>query len=115
MWGKIAFLLVDTVFLVIAIVFMFRPRQIVRLHAQFYKTAYKDALHQDDAQIDRPPMLPTDRALMGSRSRYVREAVDHPEQYPGMITLIRVVGVVILLFVLGFYGVAALFILLRAG
>lgn len=115
MWGKVVFLLVNTAFLTVAILFLFRPHQIIRLHARFYRTVYKDVLHQEDAQVDRFPMLPADRSLMGSRSRYVREATDHPERYPGMITLIRVIGIVIFLCALCFYGVAALFIMLGAG
>lgn len=56
----------------LGLVFVLTPQVVLKLQASFYKRVYKDVLSMNDEDIDNRMMLPTDRALMGRRSDFIK-------------------------------------------
>ena len=81
----------------LGLVFVLTPQVVLKLQASFYKRVYKDVLSMNDEDIDNRMMLPTDRALMGRRSDFIKRATEYPEDFTGLIVLIRIIGVLLLI------------------
>ena len=84
------------------------PRKIVRLHGKFYKKMYRDYIHVESDKIDSLPMLPTDRAMMKGRDFFQREAPEHPEKFVGLVRFYRLLGIIVLSFLMVWLCVFAL-------
>ena len=79
----------------LAYVCTFRAKRIIRWQANGMRLN-KERFKLSDEQVDRMPMFPTDRAYMnGSRSNFVNNAVEHPEQFGCAITYIQTFGIII--------------------
>lgn len=103
----IGWLLLGLIALALGLVFLLFPRSIVRLQGAFYRRIYKDTLELSDKEIDRIPMLPTDRYYMGRRSDFVKNATTDPDMMPRLLNALRMLGcvwvfLVVVAIVLGF-------------
>ena len=71
-----------------------------------YRKLYKDILKLTDEQIDRMPMLPTDRYFVGKFSEFVRNAPDDPYLFTRYIGAVRAFGCLWVLLVTGTIALA---------
>lgn len=77
----------------IAYVLTFRPQWILRLQATNQRKWYKDSMKMSDEEIDRLPLFFLDRNYVeGSRSNFINNAIDHPEEFEWAMTSLRVLG-----------------------
>lgn len=66
----------------IASLFTFYPRETLRLQARFMRFLYKDCFQMSNEAIDRMPLMPGTRHLIGTLSRFVSQGEQHPEEFP---------------------------------
>jgi hypothetical protein len=78
--------------LVLATAFIAFPERIIRWHGAIYRRGFKEMLHMSDDQVDQIPLLPWDVFLVGSRSRHLNRAAEHPDEFPSAIVAMRLLG-----------------------
>jgi len=84
----------------ISFVLLVWPHKIIMWQGKFYRRIYKDMRGLTDKEIDALYQLPTDRFFMGRRSDFITNAPHTPEKYTHLIRVYRIIGIVILIFVL---------------
>ncbi len=96
----------------LSLMLMLRPDEVVRWQGKWYRSVYNRWLKRSNNEIDRRFMLPHDRALIGKRSVFVREAPEDPRKFASLIVVHRIFGVVILALVLGAISLGTIAVLL---
>lgn len=76
----------------LAITFFVFPYKIVQVQARLYRMIYYNALGWTEDKIDSAYELPTDHALMGKRSEFIRIGVYNPKHYSELIAVYRFIG-----------------------
>lgn len=81
---------------IIGLIFLLFPERLVQWRTRGEFEWRKDILKMSDKDIDRVPMLPTDRYLLVRRSDFVNRGREHPKDFPRLITVYRLVGIMFL-------------------
>lgn len=92
----------------LAVVLLVIPHRIIQLQGRFYRKVYRDMLKLTDNQIDDFRRLPTDEATMGKRSDFIRQAPEDPRKYKRLIFMYRIVGGVLVAFIVLAFSLLAL-------
>lgn len=83
--------------LVLGWLFVFRTEKVVRFHARLTRSVQKDLFQIPDEKLDEEIRLPIDNYVLGTRSVYVKEGAEHPENFPRFMAAIRLLGCFFLL------------------
>ena len=80
----------------LGILFLVFPERIIQWRARGEFEWRKDLLKMSDQEIDQVPMLPTDRYLVGQRSKFVSRGRERPGNFPRLIWVYRLFGIMFL-------------------
>ena len=64
----------------------------MRWQGRFYRAVYNPNGTASDDEMDRSLQSPFDNVLWGSRSEFIRLAPEHPESFPKLILIYRIMG-----------------------
>lgn len=73
------------------------PEKMVAWKGRTERERWRGELKMSDVEMDRLVMVPWERALKGSRSRFVNLGAEHPELFPGLCLAVRVHGMLLVL------------------
>lgn len=88
-----------SVFVTAGVFLLFFPHKIVQFQGFFYRRIYKDHSKKTDEEIDAMYRFPT-RSFGGKPSEFIRHAEADPRRYTGLIRWYRILGFVMLVFLL---------------
>ena len=83
-------IIVPAVFGTLFVVF---PMRVIQIQARAYERLYYKGLGMSPEQMEKRPMLPWDRALIGNMRKFIDIAPDHPEEFGDYAVVLRLFGI----------------------
>lgn len=74
-------------------IFVVSPKRVIQIQARAYGRIYYDGFGLNSEQMEKRPMLPWDRALIGNMRKFIEIAPEHPEEFQEYALTLRLFGI----------------------